>query len=379
MRIGIEGQRLFRRKKHGMDMVALELVKNLMKIDYENEYYIFVKKDENPCLESIRNFNIVELESKSYPIWEQKSLPIAAKKAGCEILHCTSNTAPIYTSIPLVVTLHDIIYMESLSLFKKGFSNYQKFGNIYRRMVIPRVAKKCIKLITVSEYSKNRISTFFHIDDSRIKAIYNGVSPHFHPTTNNEIISNIKLSYKLPEKFVLFLGNTDPKKNTIGVLRAISIFNKTSEDKIHLVMLDFEKEALINLIDKVRDKDLINYITLPGYVNYSDLPGIYSMSSIFLYPSLTEGFGIPILEAMACGTPVITSNTSSMPEIGGNAAIFIDPYKPEQIADAIALLLSDPEKCKQLVTLGFEQSKKFTWRNMATEVLDVYTEILSNK
>ena len=124
MRIGIEGQRLFRKKKHGMDMVALELVKNLQAIDQSNEYFIFVKKDEDPCLTSEGNFRIVELDSQPYPIWEQKLLPAAALKAGCDILHCTSNTAPIFTSIPLVVTLHDIIYMESLSLLRKGFSNY---------------------------------------------------------------------------------------------------------------------------------------------------------------------------------------------------------------------------------------------------------------
>ncbi len=379
MRIGIEGQRLFRQKKHGMDMVALELVRNLQEIDQTNEYFIFIKKDEDPCLESSENFHIVELESKPYPLWEQKILPAAARKAGCEILHCTSNTAPIFTSIPMVVTIHDIIYMESISLFRKGSSSYQRFGNMYRSFIVPMVVKKCRKVITVSEFEKKRISSFFKIDDSRIKAIYNGVSFHFRPVNDPSVFESLRARYKLPDKFVFFFGNTDPKKNTIGVLRALSLFNKRSEEKLHLVMLDFDRQALNKLIDEVGDSSLNNYITLTGYIPNSELPGIYSMSSVFLYPSLRESFGIPMLEAMACGTPVITSNTSSMPEVAGNAAIFIDPFKPEQITDAMFKLLSDQELRSNLVSEGYIQSGKFTWKNMAMQMLEVYSEIILNK
>ena len=134
MRIGIEGQRLFRLKKHGMDMVALELIRNLQNIDKKNEYIVFVKPDEDEsCLIETPNFKIVKLEGGAYPYWEQISLPAAAKKYGCELLHCTSNTAPVHCSIPLVITLHDIIYLESWSLFRNGFTMYQRFGNLYRR------------------------------------------------------------------------------------------------------------------------------------------------------------------------------------------------------------------------------------------------------
>ena len=157
MKIGIEGQRLFRQKKHGMDMVALELIRNLQAIDKKNDYVIFVKNDVDHCLKSTPNFNIVEVASAPYPIWEQINLPAAAKKAHCDLLHCTSNTAPVFTSMPLIVTLHDIIYMESLSVLKKGFTSYQKFGNMYRRYVVPQVVRKSARIITVSEFEKKRI------------------------------------------------------------------------------------------------------------------------------------------------------------------------------------------------------------------------------
>jgi hypothetical protein len=160
MKIGIEGQRLFRKKKHGMDMVALELIRELQKIDHENEYFIFIKPDEDDSvLKETPNFKIVKLEGGSYPMWEQFALPKAASEAGCQILHCTSNTAPLNCKIPVVVTLHDIIYMESnyLRILTGSATSYQKFGNVYRKLVVPRVVKMSQKIITVSHFEKNRI------------------------------------------------------------------------------------------------------------------------------------------------------------------------------------------------------------------------------
>lgn len=378
MKIGIEGQRLFRVKKHGMDMVALELIKNLQKIDQENEYFIFVKPDEDrTCLESTSNFHIIELEGGSYPSWEQIALPRAAKKYGCDLLHCTSNTAPVYTNIPLVVTLHDIIYLESISLFKKGGTWYQKFGNMYRRFVVPRVVQKSKRIITVSHFEKNRIREFFGFpaEDPRLVAIYNGVGEHFHLAENAEELKRVKEMYQLPDRFAFFLGNTDPKKNTIGVLKAFSDYLKEGNEPLTLVMLDYEKTALDNLLTEIGDKALIKHIHLTGYVKNTDLPYIYSQAAIFLYPSLRESFGIPMLEAMKCGTPVITSNTSSMPEVSGNAAMIIDPFKPEEIKNAMIQLLKDQTLRKELIEKGFTQAKQFSWMNMAKEVLNLYKEI----
>lgn len=375
MKIGIEGQRLFRKKKHGMDMVALELIRNLQAIDKENEYFIFVKEDVDHCLEKTSNFHIVEMAPAPYPVWEQVNLPAAAKKANCDILHCTSNTAPIFTSIPLIITLHDIIYMESLSVLKKGFTSYQKFGNMYRRFVVPQVVKKSARIITVSEFEKKRIGEFFHVDDHKLRAIYNGVSTHFKPVEEVDYLNLIKTKYSLPDKFLFFFGNTDPKKNTPGVLKALSLFLNSSKEKIPLVMLDFDREELDKIISDIGDPTLHDNIRLTGYVPNIELPALYALSTIFLYPSLRESFGIPMLEAMACGIPVITSNTSSMPEVGGDAALFIDPYKPEEITQAMHKLLSDKSLRESLIIRGFENARKFSWHAMAENVLSLYQEL----
>ncbi|MEI6682014.1 MAG: glycosyltransferase family 1 protein [Bacteroidota bacterium] len=379
MKIGIEGQRLFRQKKHGMDMVALELIRNLQRIDSENEYVLFIKPDaDDTVLTETANFRIVRLEGGFYPLWEQVALPRAAREAGCQILHCTSNTAPVKTSIPLVVTLHDIIYMESsyLKIMQGSGSAYQKFGNAYRRMVIPEIVKKSKKIITVSHFEKNRIGDFFGIrGDERLTAVYNGVSDHFKPVTDKSELSRVKEKYHLPDRYFFFLGNTDPKKNTKGTLKAYSDFVKQTGSDIMLVMLDYDRAELDKILNEIGDNTLIKRIILTGYVVNTDLPAIYGQSEVFLYPSLRESFGIPMLEAMACGVPVITSNTSSMPEVAGEAALIIDPYKPEEITGALIKLTGNQEYKDELIRKGFIQAAKFSWKSMAENVLQIYREI----
>ena len=364
-----------------MDMVALELINELQKLDKKNEYVVFIKPDEdNNIFHQTDNFRFVELNGGPYPTWEQIALPKAARREGCDILHCTSNTAPLYPGMPLVVTLHDIIYLESISLFKKGGTWYQKFGNMYRRFVVPRVVKKSDKIITVSEFEKERIKKFFGFppDDDRLVAVYNGVSQHFRKIEDEKELQRVKKLYHLPDRFLFFLGNTDPKKNTKGVLQAFSDYLKKTGDDIYLVMLDYERSELEKLLTEIGDKDLINRITLTGYVINTDLPAIYNMCRIFLYPSLRESFGIPMLEAMRCGAPVITSNTSSMPEVSGGAAHIVDPFKPEEITAGIEKILTDEHYRNEIVEKGFRQSALFSWKNMAKKVLGLY-EIVYNK
>lgn len=379
MKIGIEGQRLSRLKKHGMDMVALELIQNLQAIDTANEYVVFMQPGEDEdVFKPTPNFKIVKLDGGSYPQWEQIALPKAALKEGCQILHCTSNTAPVFSKIPLVVTLHDIIYMESsyLKILNSSATLYQKFGNMYRKLVVPAILKKSKKVITVSHFEKNRIADFFGMSgDKRLTAVYNGVSEHFVPVTDEVELTRVKQKYNLPDHFIFFLGNTDPKKNTKGTLKAFSDFSKTHSE-FRLVMLDYDLAELKKILNEIGNPALIHSIVLTGYVKNTDLPAIYSQSKVFLYPSLRESFGIPMLEAMACGVPVITSNTSSMPEVAGDAAFIIDPYNTNQITDALTKLVSDNQLRTHLIDRGLIRAKQFTWKAMAENVLSIYNEII---
>jgi glycosyltransferase involved in cell wall biosynthesis len=374
MKIGIEAQRIFRKKKHGMDIVAVQLIRELQKLDLSNQYFVFVKDDEDhTTITETANFKIVKIRKASYPYWEQVLLPKEAEKYGVEVLHCTSNTAPISTTIPLVITLHDIIYLEKVN-FTKG-TWYQIFGNFYRRWNVPSVVRKAARIITVSEYERSRILSHFRLPSQDVESVYNGVGEDFRKIDDPEILQTIKGKYNLPDNYVFYLGNTDPKKNMEGVMKALSLLRKRGKLSFKLLMLDIDRSYLHAVAARIGDPEILDHIVFSGYVPNRELPAIYSMARLFLYPSLRESFGIPLLEAMACGTAVITSNTSSMPEVAGDAALLVDPYAPESIADAIVKLLEDGSLRSELIAKGLNRSKHFTWKNNARKTLDIYKSI----
>ena len=365
MKIGIEAQRIFRRKKHGMDMVALELIRHLQQVDKVNEYFIFVRPDEDrDILRETPNFHIIELSGGPYPSWEQVALPRAAARYGCDVLHCTSNTAPLFCKVPVVITLHDIIYMESSTwkLITGSGSNYQKFGNAYRRFIVPRILKKSRKIITVSDYEKKVIGDYFNLGaDNRLVTVYNGVSDYFRPVTERPMLRHVKEKYKLPDEFFFFLGNTHPKKNTPGVLQAFRDFVAETGSAMKLVMIDYDREELEKLLAGLGAPQLIERIVLTGYVSNRDLPAIYSQCDLFLYPSLRESFGIPIIEAMACGCPVVSTDCPTGPrEIlqSGRFGPLVPVGDPEAMAEAMGIVLDSPPPARILEARAADFSVK---------------------
>lgn len=380
MRIGIEAQRIFRKNKHGMDYVVLQEIKELQQLDLVNEYYVFVKPGEDRCVESTKNVHVIELKCPSYPLWEQWALPRAAKKYGVEILHCTSNTAPIWCDIPLVLTLHDIIFLEPRD--KQNKSLYQNLGWFYRRIDVPRILGKSRRIITVSNFEMENIISKLNIPRERMAMIYNGYNDWFRPINNCELPK--AMSTKLTANgYFFFLGNTDPKKNTERTLVAYSKYLKQSEVKRKLLMADLDPDYLNGIIEHNHIENIRENIVMPGYIVNSDLPYIYNNAFAFLYTSLRESFGIPLLEAMACGTPVITSNTSSMPEIGGKDAILVNPESSDEITAMMLRLETDQTFYNEQKQIGLERAILFSWKKTAENLLklyqDVYQEIGSKK
>ena len=370
MIIGIEAQRIFRKNKHGMDYVVLQEIKELQQIDTENEYYVFVKPGEDRCIESTKNVHIIELNCPSYPLWEQWALPRAAKKYGVEILHCTSNTAPIWCNIPLVLTLHDIIFLEPRD--KQNHSLYQNMGWLYRRLDVPRILNKCRRIITVSNFEMENIISKLGISRERMAMIYNGYNDWFKPI---EETSQITKKYISDEGYFFFLGNTDPKKNTERTLVAYSKYLQQSGVKRKLLMADLNPDYLNGIIQRNHIENIREHLLMPGYIVNSDLPYIYNGAFAFLYTSLRESFGIPLLEAMACGTPVITSNTSSMPEIAGHEAILINPENSDEIAEMMLQLERDEVFYQKQKEIGIKRAKLFSWRKTAEQLLMLYKEV----
>ena len=372
MKIGIEAQRIFRKNKHGMDYVVLQEIKELQQMDTTNEYYVFVKPGEDRCVESTKNVHVIELNCPTYPLWEQWALPHAAKKYGVDILHCTSNTAPIWCNIPLVLTLHDIIFLEPRD--KQNHSLYQNMGWFYRRLDVPRILDKCRRIITVSNFEMENIISKLNIPRERMAMIYNGYNDWFKPLDDK---NDIYKRYIPEEGYFFFLGNTDPKKNTERTLVAYSKYLKLSDVKRKLLMADLDKEYLDGIIERNQIDNIRENIVMPGYIVNNDLPYIYNKAFAFLYTSLRESFGIPLLEAMACGTPVITSNTSSMPEIAGEDAILVNPESSDEITEMMLRLEKDQDFYEQQKQIGLERAKLFSWRKTAEKLLKLYQEVYS--
>jgi glycosyltransferase involved in cell wall biosynthesis len=374
MKIAIEAQRIFRKKKHGMDFVALESVRELQKLDKENEYFIIVSPgDDEAVLQETDNFHIVRVKAPLYPFWEQVALLRAVKEIKPDILHCTSNTAPVFCSTPLVLTLHDIIFLEKRA--KSNASLYQTMGWYYRKLVVPAIIPKCKKIITVSNYEAGVIKKRLNLDDDKVISVYNGFGSHFKRVDDFYQITSAYINHA---SYLFFLGNTDPKKNTENVFKAYSIYLEKSEKKLPLLVADLDKDYINKILAKEGISHIKDYIYAPGYIPNNHLPAIYSGAFAFLYPSLRESFGIPILESMACETPVITSNVSAMPEVASDAAVLVSPEMPHQIASAI-IELENPEFYRAMVARGKERIKAFSWKNSAQSLLDIYKTIYNEQ
>ncbi len=376
MVIGIEAQRIFRKRKFGIDRVSIALINYLQKIDHTNQYYIFVKSGpDNNVITEKSNFKIITLPKVSYPIWEQLYLPKAVLKYKCDILHCTSGTAPLKCNIPILLTLHDVIFLEKsyLKILLESSRYYNKFGNIYRKIITPFSVKKSHKIITVSEFEKKQIQLFFPmLKQEKIKVIYNGVNKSFQKKDSSVKIKKVIAKFNLSNNYFFFISGKDPRKNIKNTLRGFHTFKKRNDNEVKIVILHHKKSEIKRLLKAIKCEKLWNSIILIDYVSNSEIRILYKLSTLFLYTSMREGFGIPILEAMSCGTPVITSNCSSMPEISGTAAHLINPNDAENISEGMDKIYNETEYRKYLIKQGLNRYPFFSWELMATEIRELY-------
>jgi glycosyltransferase involved in cell wall biosynthesis len=370
MRIAIEAQRIFRPHKHGMDFVVLETIRELQKRNDGNEYYVIAAPGEDRCLEDTPNLSVIEIACPTYPLWEQVALPHAARRLGADVLHCTSNTAPVRCSVPLVLTLHDIIYLTTKR--EKSMSRYQQMGWYYRRWNVPRMLPQCKQIITVSETERVNILHRFPTLNDRLTVVYNGFGKQYRPLQD---AGSVTMRYLSDPDYLLFLGNTDPRKNTLGVLRAFNDYLTRSARKRKLVITGLKKAEVEAQLNTHSLRACAPYLVYTGYVPGDDLPALYNGAFAFLCPSLAEGFGIPLLESMACGTPVITSNLSAMPEVAGEGGILIDPHNPQAIADALLRLENDDTYYQAQVTYGLERATHFSWAKTAEAYAEIYGKL----
>ncbi len=357
-----------------MDLVAIEYIKKLQQLDKTNNYFIFCFEGPHHFhLNETVNFRIIRIPRIPGPIAEQLLLPILVKWYKLDILHSTGNTAPLISACKQIITLHDIIYLERKKISGKG-SLYQRIGNYYRRLIVPHVIKKADQIITVSKNEKQTISEYLPSITEKLEYIYNAPSQHFF-RKNKEYTLTTALKYKLPtENFILFHGNTDPKKNTENVIRAFSHFVKISACNTKLVITDLAEKELKRILKVHNLQDFRPRIHLTNYVNNEDMPDLYNRAMVFLYPSLRESFGIPIVEAMSCEVPVITSNRSSMPEIAGDSALLTDPEDIQALGKAIFKLCNDEKLRSCMIQKGRKRVSAFSWNSSGLALLNIYNK-----
>ncbi len=305
-------------------------------------------------------------------------LPIRVRQDRLDILHCPANTAPIALPrrLKLVVTVHDVMYLLPASVLSASKIFRQRLGNFYRRVVVPRVARRADRIITVSEFSKQEIVEYLKILPDHICVIHEGIDPHFASLADAIVAPPKEIGGKsLDAPFILALGAGDPRKNTLAVIRVYGSRWRDfpNQEKLVIVGLrDWQASAAYQL---VRELGLTDRVLFAGYVSEELLAWLYTSSRCFLYPTLYEGFGFPPLEAMACGVPVITSDSTSVSEIARDAAILVDPSSEEAIGNALVRLLRDEPLRRQLIEQGKARVQKFAWRETAQKTLSVYEEL----
>ncbi len=379
-KIGIDA-RFAVHNRRGIGHYTLKLIQNLAEIDNHNEYVLYIDKDNSEdVLPKQKNFRIKKLRPANYLIWEQVALPIQAKKDGLDILHCTGNTAPIFLDrlIKQVITILDVMYLKDYSLLPQSISAYQRLGRIYRKMIVPLATRHVSKIITISDFSKNDIKKHIPtLKDEVIEVTYAASDERFHVVDRNDATVKIKDKFGIAGNYILSLGALDPRKNTELVVKKFIELKSDRKIKEKLVIVGMPNWRQTRFYDMVNNSSYRDEIIFTDFVSEEDLVLLYNCADVFLYPSLYEGFGIPLLEAMSCGVPVITSNTTSIPEVVGDTALLINPRDGEELKKALLSLLNDEKLRKDLINRGFEQVKKFSWRKMAEKTLEVYRLVLN--
>jgi len=303
--------------------------------------------------------------------WHQAGALIAARRRGAALLHLPAGLGPVAGRFPVVATIHDVMPIRLAPMFRPWFRRYAGF-------VMPRLAQRARAVITVSETAKLEIAEEFQLAPERISVIPHGVDPAFQPLRPGDPrAAEVRRRYELPETFILAVGSIEPRKNLERLLEAIGLLRSRPRTRdVVLVHSGPEGWHPEQVFRRARELRLDGAARFLGYTPARDLQVLYGLARAFVYPSLWEAFGIPVIEAMACGCPVVTSGLSSLPEIAGDAALFVDPHSVEEIANGVAAVWSDDARRADLVRKGLDRVREFTWERAARATIAVYEAAL---
>jgi glycosyltransferase involved in cell wall biosynthesis len=369
VRIGIDARKLH---DFGIGTYIRNLLRHLARMDDQTEYVVVCRPEDREALSTLgRNFRTVPETAGNYSVAEQVKIPLVLKREGVTLFHAPHYVLPPLVRCRSVVTIHDCIHL----MFPQYLPN--RLALSYARTSIGLAARRATRVLTVSESSKRDILRFVDTQPEKIDVIYNAYDERFAIDPAEEDVVRVRERFQLQDEFVLYAGNVKPHKNLERLIEAFEIVRKRGLDHLKLVMIGDEISKYTALRRAVHRHQLHKYVRFLGYLPEETLAVMYRLAGVFVFPSLYEGFGLPPLEAMASGTPVVTSNVSSLPEVAGDAAVLVDPYDPHAIADGIYRVLTDEQLRKDLRHRGVARAGMFSWEQSVRRVRRIYGEVAS--
>lgn len=367
MRIAIDARKLH---DYGIGTYVRNLLGELARQDDDAEYVLLCAPDDMESLRSLGSrFHPVADRSGHYSIREQVSIPATLARSRVDLFHAPHYVVSPFTTVPYVVTIHDCIHLR----FPQYLPN--RGAVHYARVMMRMAARRSKKVLTVSQASKDDILHYLSVPADKVEVIYNALDERLAIVPTAEEVDRVRQRFLLTSPFILYAGNIKPHKNVDRLIEAFSIMRKSGIEDVKLLIIGDEISKYPSLRRLVHRHQLHQHVRFLGFVPDATLAVLYRLATVFVFPSLYEGFGLPPLEAMASGTPVVTSNVSSLPEVVGDAALLIDPMNAAAIADAVTRVLNQPGLRTQLVERGFERVKQFSWERSVARIRQVYTEL----
>lgn len=372
MRIGINA-RYTQNTFTGIETALLKLLLNLKKIDKENEYFLFFGSHK-PVPGFARDldfrYDISKMPTENQLLkilWSHFYLPYAIEKNKVDIFHEPTFVTPVFKKCPTVVTIYDTAFLQLPS-------SYPKRNILYFKALLHRTIKQADAVISISENTKKDIINNFKVSPEKIHVIHLGSDDSYYILEDMDRIESVKRFYNINSDFILNVSLISPRKNITGLIKAFKLLKDSKKVGLKLVIVGRKGWLYEEVFREARSSGIENDVIFTGYIPKEHLLCLYNGARALIFPSFHEGFGLPILEAMACGCPVVASNISSMPEVCGDAALLVDPHNIEELADAIGSMLNDAGLRPSFIKKGLERVKRFSWEKTALQTLSVYNK-----
>lgn len=363
MRIGIDARLVYYRRA-GISQYTLSLLQELATLDQDDEFIILQSRKDKSILVNRPNFYKSPLWTPPHHRLEQLILPLEIATRALNVLHSPDFIPPFRRNCRSVITIHDLNFLLYPDFLTPESARY--YGQI------DQAVRNCDHIIAVSESTKRDIIRLTGAAESKITVVYEAASPIYQPLREEEFLQAVRARLGIPNDFILFVSTIEPRKNVPTLLRAYKQLLDNYHAEVNLVLAG-EKgwlaDEVFSLIEELGIQERVCFL---GHVSPEDLQGLYNAARMLVHPALYEGFGLTTLEAMACGTPVIASNTSSLPEVVGDAALLVEPKDVDGMTVAMWRLLTDDALWQQLADKGIKRARRFSWRKAALETLDIY-------